>query len=66
MARLSIPPPKCMHLTGNLATNWESFEDNWENYILGTKLEKTHRKLLWQHYYPSWDRNVIKFTRIYP
>ena len=35
-----------MDLTGDLATNWESFKDNWENYIIATELEKNPQKVV--------------------
>ena len=35
-----------MDLTGDLATNWESFKDNWENYVIATELEKKVAKLI--------------------
>ena len=35
-----------MDLTGVLATNWEPFKDNWENYVIATELQKKPQKVV--------------------
>lgn len=40
MARTSIPPPLSMEMKGDIATNWETFKDSWENYAIATELTK--------------------------
>ena len=35
-----LPPPDKMIMTGDLAHNWEYFEDSWDNYVKATELKK--------------------------
>ena len=55
MATYQIPSPDQMNCNGDIATNWKTFRESYEDYIVATGLDQENFK---------WQENFKTFTII--
>ncbi len=45
MATYQVPNPTPMRLKSDLKNNWKIFKEEWDDYIIATKLDKEDKKV---------------------